>query len=185
MSLSVYKPFSSKGIALIFFAFTSTFAFGDSSYRSKLGIDIRGLKTNAQSRLGWLGGVSMARFLGSSNASIGLAGYFGTPQGGNPSDERLWYAGVTLGYDGRMSKVFIWQTCVLVGAGSGKFSSGTQQSYYTIEPTAGIGFALGGGIRLTVNTSYIHLTDAPSFSGTSFGFRLEYKTQTQIKEINE
>lgn len=179
------QPLDNIAILLILLIIAPGYSFADSQYRSKLGIDLKGFKATTQSGFGWLAGAGAARFLGTSNAFIGLAGYFGTPTGKNPSAENIWYAGATLGYDARMSKVFIWQTGILVGAGSGKFSGGKQQSYYTIEPTAGMGFALGGGIRLTLNASYIHMTNAPSFSGTSFGFRIEYKTQTSIKEINE
>lgn len=183
--LLMRRYFLTHSILWICLIFAPSFAFGDSAYRSKCGLDIKGFKANNQMGVGWLAGVGISRFLGSSNASIGLSGYFGTPQGGNPRDEHIWYTGATVGYDGRVSKVFIWQTGLLVGLGMGKYIAGNQESYYTIEPSAGMGFALGGGIRLTFNASYIHMTNAQSFSGTSFGIRIEYKTQTQIKEVND
>lgn len=164
----------------------STLAFSvDSSYRSKLGLDLRTIKPNLQKEMGWVAGVRMARFIGSSNAYYGVAGYFGSPQGGDPKLNNTWYTGVTLGYDGRLGKIGMYELSILAGLGAGKAPNLEQTSYYVVEPSIAAGFLLGGGFRLTAGVSYLHMTNATVFSGATFGFRLEYKTQTSIKEIND
>ena len=160
-------------------------AWADTSFRSKIGIDLRGIKPNLQNEMGWLAGVRTARFIGTSNAHIGLAGYFGSPQGGDPKINNSWHSGLTLGYDGKLGKTMTWEIGFLGGLGAGKAPNLEQTSYYVVEPSIGAGFQLGGGFRMTANASYIHMTSAAVFSGPSFGFRIEYKTQTTSKELND
>lgn len=160
-------------------------ASGDTSYRSKLGIDLRGVKPNLQREMGWVAGIRTARFIGTSNAYFGAAGYYGSPQGGDPKENNTWYAGLTLGYDGRLGKTGIYEVGILAGMGAGKARNLEQTSYYVVEPSLQAGFHLGGGFRITAGVSYVHMTNAAVFSGPTFGFRIEYKTQTVVKEIDD
>jgi hypothetical protein len=156
-------------------------------YRSKYGFDVKAFKPNPMNGVGWIGGIRTGRFLGTSNVHVSLNGFYGTPTGGNPSDEFLYYGGLGLGYDFRMSKVFLAELGIIVGYGYGKSRTlnVAQTSYYLVEPSFGMGFGLGNGWRLIFSASYVHMTQAKEFSGATFGIRIDFKTQTITKEIND
>jgi hypothetical protein len=152
-----------------------------------MGIDVKGFKPNLTNGVGWLGGARFARYLGTSQVSVGLAGYYGVPTGGSPSSENMWYAGPNLGQEGKLFRIMVYEIGIMAGAGAGKFTDRSidEKSYYVIEPNLSTGFNLGGGIRLTFSTTYIHMTGAGNFSGPTFGFRFDYRTQTSIKELTD
>ena len=52
-----------------------------------------------------------------------------------------------------------------------------------MQPSLGLGVALGGGYRLTFAASYLQMAGAAQFSGPTFGIRLDYRTQS--KELND
>lgn len=164
---------------------TSTFA--DTQFRSKLGFEFRGIKIPQQSGVGWLAGLQTGRYLGTSNVYYGLSGFFGTPTGDSIANENVFYGGFILGKDGRISKIFISDLNILLGYGGGRRSSLNQNdlSYYVVEPTAGIGFALGGGCRLKFEVGYTYMTNTPNFSGYTFGIRVDFRSAVQSKDIND
>lgn len=155
-------------------------------YRSKYGFDFKAYKPNIQNGVGWIGGMRTGRYLGTSNVHVTLNGFYGTPTGQNPSDEFLYYGGLGLGYDFRMSKVFLAEFGIVVGYGQGKSSTLNvdKTSYYVIEPNFGMGFALGNGWRLIFSASYIHMTSVREFSGATFGVRIDFQTETITREVN-
>ena len=161
--------------------------FADSNYRSRIGFDFRGVKLLQQNGVGWVSGMELGRYLGTSNVYYGIGAKYGAPTGDSPSDENLYYGGVNLGFDGRMSKVFIYDLAIMGGYGAGKITrlNQNQTSYYVIEPSAGIGFALGGGCRLKFEFGYTYMTNAPSFTGATFGFRIDFRSATQVKDIKK
>lgn len=179
-------PLLLRTIATWVFIALSPCVFGENdSYRTKLGVDLKGYKTPLDYNVGALMGLRYSRYVGASQVHIGGAGYYGIPTGRNPSSEYVSYGGLTLNYDGRMSKTFIYELGLLVGMGQGEFRNTSpivsEKSYLIAEPSASMGFALGLGWRLTFSASYIYMTEARSFTGYCFGFRLDYKTSTGIK----
>ena len=160
-----------------------TQGFARDDYRSKLGFEIKGLKTNRHPTPGWLAGINWARFIGKSDAHAGLSGYYGTPTGNDPKLESIWFVGGTVGYDGKFSRTDVFELKLLVGYGQAKLDGTEATSYFTVEPSLGYGFALGKGYRLLITASYIHQNRANQFSGLTFGFRFDRKTETTVKHV--
>lgn len=156
-------------------------------YRSKYGFNFSAYKPNTMGNVGWNGGMRTGRYIGTSNVYVDLSAYYGTPTGNNPSEEYLYYGGLGLGYDFRISKVFIGEIGMLVGYGFGKSRELNilETSYYVAQPSMGAGFSLGNGWRLIFAASYIHMNRAQNFSGGTFGVRIDFKSQTVVKNIKE
>lgn len=177
-----------KKLALVITLTAMSFpAFADHQFRSKFGFDARGVKLPQQTGVGWLAGLQTGRYFGSSNVFYGLGGLFGAPTGDSLANEMLYYGGFTLGYDGRMSKYFIFDLQLLAGYGGGHITRVSQDnlSYYVVEPSAGIGVSLGGGFRLKLACGYTHMTNTPNFSGFTFGFRIDFRSAVTSKDIND
>lgn len=159
------------------------------NYRSKLGFDLRALKTNTDSNIGWLAGLRAARFFGTSQVFMGAAASFGAPTGRSNSDEYLYYGGITVGVDGRFNRRMTFELSFISGYGEGKFIQRepaiVQTSHFVFEPSASVGVILGGGWRLSFATSYLHLPEASSFCGPTVGLRFEHRSQTAIREISD
>ena len=167
--------------------FSGNLVFSDDGYRSKVGFDLKGFKPNLQNGIGWLGGFRWARYYGTSQVSMGLAAYFGSATGRPITDERLYYGGLTLGLDGRLSRSFIYELGSLFGYGEGVYRNlGVEEkSYWVVEPSLALGVALGGGWRLSFSGSYVHMTNAKMLSGPTFGFRIQYRSQSTVKDVND
>ncbi len=181
---------SVKKLFLIFLiAATPAFAEIGYNYRSKLGVDLRAIRTNPDNNVGWMAGLRAARFFGTSHVFLGLAGSYGAPTGDSVSEQYLYYGGLTIGYDGRLSRLFTYECSIITGYGEGRFKlrepETLEKSYFVFEPTVSLGFGLGGGWRLSMSTSYLHLPDASHFSGLAMGLRFEHRTSTAIREIND
>lgn len=159
------------------------------NYRSKLGFDLRTLKTKVDSNMGWLLGFRAARFFGRSNVFMGAAGSYGAPTGDPLGEQSLYYGGLTVGYDGRLSRFFTYEVSFITGYGRGKFKMRDpeveERSHFVFEPSGSIGVGLGGGWRLSFAVSYLHLPDAANFSGPTIGLRFEHRSVTAIREIND
>jgi hypothetical protein len=156
----------------------------NSNYRSKVGFDFKALRTLDNADVGWLAGLRFSRFLGKSNVHVGFGGSFGTPTGGNPSQENLFNVGVSVGYDGKYGRVGVWELGLFAGYGQGKLSGATQTSYYVVEPSFGSGFALGLGWRVLFTASYLHMSRTSNFSGFSLGIRLDRRYDTTVKPVD-
>lgn len=179
-------------LAIVLCGFTLTLcagAFGKEDYRTKLGFQLGTIRTNHSNEMGWLLGGRTGRFFGTSNVYIGLAGNYGAPTGKNPSYDWMGYGGLLVGYEGWFSKGVGYELSVLGGYGEGRFRTTTpelrQMSYFVVEPNIGISIPLGLGWRLTFVTSYIHMTEATNFSGTTLSMRFEFKSETSTKPIND
>ncbi len=185
------KRFSSYRIALcLLTALIGANVYADNnSFRSRLGIDVSFLKLNPQKRIGWLSGLRWAHYVGTSQVNVGLAVFFGAPIGGNPVDERVVFGGGTLAYDGHLSRNTIYDIGLLLGYGNSKISvlipTIQETSFFVVQPSLGIGWLLGLGWRFQFVLSYAHMTDAPAFSGPTFGFRFDYKSQTTVRDLND
>lgn len=159
------------------------------NYRSKLGFDLRALKTNVDDNMGWLIGFRAARFFGKSNVFMGAAASYGAPTGDPLGEQYLYYGGVTVGYDGRLSRIFTYEFSFIGGYGQGKFKMREpellEKSHFVFEPAGSVGIALGGGWRLSFSVAYLHLPDAVHFSGATLGLRFEHRSTTAIREIND
>ncbi len=155
--------------------------------RSKIGFDIQGYKTNFYSNFGWLAGLRYAKFLGDSQVYVGLAGYYGTPQGNGISDEYVTVGGITMGYEHSFSRRFLGEMSLNLGYGEGKIRPiGIEnQSFFVVEPGLAAGFRLGEGWKLLFSAHYLHMNHAKDLSGFSCGFRFEFKFSTQTKPLNE
>ena len=162
-------------------------SYSDDGYRSKVGFDIKGFKPNLHNRIGWIGGGRWARYYGTSQVYTGLAAYFGAPTGLSIGEQRIYYGGLTLGYDGRLSKHFVYELGFLIGYGEGIMKSMgiSERSYFVAEPSLSLGFALGGGWRLCFSGSYLSMNTAKNFSGSTFGVRLQYRSSSAIKDVND
>ncbi|MBI1861732.1 MAG: hypothetical protein HYR96_12520 [Deltaproteobacteria bacterium] len=180
-----------KFIPLLAILLMASAAFGEIgyNYRSKLGFDMRALKTNGDSNVGWLVGLRATRFFGNSLVFMGLAGSYGAPTGRSNAEEYLYYGGVTVGVDGKIGKKLTFELSFLSGYGEGHFlkrdPATVQISHFVFEPSASIGIGLGGGWRLSFATSYLHLPEAPDFCGPTIGLRFEHRSSTAIREIND
>jgi hypothetical protein len=161
-------------------------SFADDSYRSKYGLDIKGFKSNLFKDVGWLGGLRYARYIGTSQVHIGLAGFYGSPRGDNPAVQYLYYGGLTLGADGRWGKIGVFEFGLVLGYGQGEIKTMglKKESAYVVEPTASAGFALGLGWRLNFSVGYVHMNGSRYFSGSTFGIRLDNRGGTAIKAID-
>lgn len=177
------KRFTSYLGLLLLLSLASPRAWSD-SYRSKLGFDFKALRTLHNPQVGWMAGAKWGWFLGKSDAYIGFGAHFGTPTGGNPADERIYNIGGLIGYDGKFSRIGVWELSVFVGYGQGKLAGTQETSYYVVEPSYGAGFALGLGWRLLFTTSYLHMSRTNSFSGFSLGIRLDRRYDTTVKPLD-
>jgi hypothetical protein len=159
------------------------------NYRSKLGFDLKALKTNQDREMGWLGGIRAARFFGTSNVFMGVTGFFGAPTGDGVDEQYMAYGGLLVGMDGRMSRTFTFEVSFASGIGEGKFKARDpmvyEKSHFVFEPSASVGVGLDGGWRLSFAVSYLHLPDANHFSGPTMGLRFEHRSSTAIREIND
>jgi len=169
-------------ITFLFFIFCVS-ALARDDYRSKVGVEIKGLKTNLSNECGWIAGLKLGRFLGKSNVHVGIGGYYGSPTGGRIDDENLYFAGFLFGYDGRLLKTLLFETSILFGYGRGiiKAKGVDETSYFVTEPNIGFGFGLGKGWRFLFVASYQYLSRANHFSGVSFGLKIDERTETVIK----
>lgn len=152
-------------------------------YRSKLGIDMRGVRTNQLSDIGWLVGAKAVQYIGKSKAYWGITGFWGSPSGQSPGDDYMFYGGLNLGFEGRFTKNLLYDFNLTAGYGQGNFRSANigQSSFFVLEPNFGTGFYLGLGWRILFNVGYINMANAPNFSGVVLGFRLEIATETVTK----
>ena len=73
--------------------------------------------------------------------------------------------------------------------GEGKLTSAGRStkeiSYFVAEPSFAAGFHLGRGFRLLFSASYLYMNNANTFGGITMGIRIDIKTETTVKEINE
>lgn len=180
------KPFKAFWLLATCF-FLSSPSLADSRFRSKLGLDIAGFKPNTGSSIGWLTGLRWGQFLGDSQVYWGLSAFYGSPSGKAITEEYLTFGGLQLGWEFQASKRSFFELDVLVGAGQGEFKNlGIKQnSYYVAKPGIAFGFRLGQGWKVLFTTSYLHMSNARDFSGPTLGFRLEFKSVSTSKFINE
>jgi hypothetical protein len=159
----------------------------DGPYRSKLGVDLEGFKTNPGESVGWLTGLRWARYLGDSQAYWGLGAFFGTPNGKALTEEYVTFGGLQFGWELPVSKKVVFEWDLLLGYGQGEIKGIAlkQNSYYVAQPGMAVGFRLGQGWKALFTAHYLHMADAKDFSGPSFGFRLEFKSQSNSKFLNE
>lgn len=170
----------------LFLLFSSP-AQADNRYRSKLGFDFKGFKPNLDRPIGWLAGFNWAEFIGDSQVYWGLGAYFGTPAGRALTEEYLTYGGLLIGWEIQTGKRSLFELDLLVGYGQGerKPIGLKQNSYYVAQPGAAFGFKLGQGWKVLFTTHYIHMADAKDFSGPSFGIRVEFKSLSTTKFVND
>ena len=159
----------------------------DSRYRSKLGVDFSAFKPNPSETIGWLTGINWGRYLGDSQVYWGFGVYFGTPAGKALTQEYLTFAGLELGWELATSKKTLFEFELLVGYGQGeKKNIGLKEhSYYLAKPGIAFGFKLGQGWKVLATGNYIHMSDAKDFSGPCVGLRLEFKSQSSSKFLND
>lgn len=162
-------------------------AHADSRYRSKLGIDVSALKPNPANSIGWLTGLRWGRFLGDSQVYWGLGAFFGSPNGKAITEEYLTFGGLQIGWELAASKRSFFEFDILLGYGQGEFKNlGVKQnSYYVAQPGAAFGFRLGEGWKALFTAHYLHMSDAKDFSGPSIGIRLEFKSLSSSKSVND
>ena len=173
---------------ILFWALTCSPSLMAEGYqRSKLGVDIEAFKPNLSQNVGWLTGLRWARYLGDSQAYWGLAAFFGTPNGRALTYEYLTFGGLQFGWEMSVAKRATLEWDILVGYGQGEIKGIDlkQNSYYVVQPGLAIGFKLGQGWKALFSTHYLHMADAPDFSGASFGLRLEFKSQSNSKFVND
>lgn len=166
---------------------TSHLSLADSRYRSKLGLDVSAFKPNLNKPIGWLTGVNWGRYLGDSQVYWGFGAYFGTPNGRALTEEYLTFGGLLVGWEVATSKRSLFEFDLLVGYGQGekKPINLKQNSYYVAQPGAAFGFKLGQGWKILFAAHYVHMADAEEFSGPSFGIRIEFKSLSTSKFIND
>lgn len=159
----------------------------DDGFRGKVGFDIKGFKANFQQDMGWLVGARWGGYFGTSQVYMGLAAYFGAPTGLSINQEKLYYGGLTLGVDANITKVTVFEANLLLGYGEGQMSrlGINERSHYVVEPGIGLGFQLGGGWRLTLAGSYLHMANAKHFSGSTFGFRFQFRSTASRKPAGD
>lgn len=158
-----------------------------SRYRSKLSLDVSAFKPNLDKPIGWLTGANWGRYFGDSQVYWGLGAYFGTPTGRALTEEYLTLGGLVVGWEVAASRKGVFEFDLLVGYGQGerKPINLKQNSYYVAKPGAAFGFKLGQGWKILFAAHYIHMADAEEFSGPSFGIRIEFKSLSTSKFIND
>lgn len=162
-------------------------AFADDRYRTKLSLDVSAFKPNLQETIGWLTGLRWARYFGDSQLYWGFGAYYGTPRGKALTDEYLTFGGIQLGWELLNSKRTLFEFDLLIGYGQGEIESIglSQKSYYVAQPGVAFGFRLGQGWKALFTAQYVHMSDAKDFSGPSFGVRLEFKSMSSSKFLND
>lgn len=155
----------------------------DDGFRGKAGFDIKGFKANLQPTLGWLVGGRWGGYFGTSQVYMGLAAYFGAPTGLSINQEKMYYGGLTLGVDHSISKNVVFEGSLLLGYGEGQMRqfSVSERSHYVVETGLGLGFGLGGGWRMLLAGSYLHMANAKNFSGPTFGLRFQFRSSASRK----
>ena len=174
-------------VALVFLFVIPRSGFADDGSRGKWGFDIKGFKANLQPNPGWLLGGRWASYFGTSQVYMGLGAYFGAPTGLSITKEKMYYGGIIIGTDKKFGKVGAFEASLLLGYGEGQMTqlSISENSHYVVEPSLGFGVSLGGGWRLTFAGSYLHMADAKNFSGSTFGFRFQYRSSSNPKSAND
>ena len=166
---------------------SSTSLKADDGFRGKTGFDIKGFKSNFQTDIGWLVGGRWGGYFGTSQVYMGLAAYFGAPTGLSVTKEKMYYGGLTLGVDANLTKSSVFEASLLLGYGEGQMSriGVSERSHYVVEPGLGLGFNLGGGWRLSLAGSYLHMANAKNFSGPTFGFRFQFRSTASRKPAGD
>ncbi|NBX83065.1 hypothetical protein EBQ90_08260 [bacterium] len=174
-------------IVLLMASLNSGTALADDRYRTKLSLDVSAFKPNLQETIGWLTGLRWARYFGDSQLYWGFGAYYGTPRGKALTDEYLTFGGIQLGWELLNSKKTLFEFDLLIGYGQGEIQSIglSQKSYYVAQPGAAFGFRLGQGWKALFTAQYVHMSDAKDFSGPSFGVRLEFKSMSSSKFLND
>lgn len=183
-----YRPSSHLfWIVLLLLNFCVHNAHADSRYRSKLGLDVTAFKPNPGNNIGWLTGLRWGQFLGDSQVYWGLGAFYGTPNGRALTEEYLTFGGLQLGWELAASKRSFFEFDILLGYGQGELKNlGIKQhSYYVAQPGAAFGFRLGQGWKALFTAHYLHMSDARDFSGPSIGLRLEFKSISSSKFVND
>ena len=164
-------------------------ALGNYQYRSKLGFELKGFKTNNNKHIGWMSGLRGARYFGNSQVYYGATAHFGVPNGARPSGDHFYHGGLVIGFEEKFTRRSFLEVAFMGGYGRGRFKIDVddlhQTSYFVFEPSVSIGVGLGKGWRGNFAISYIYANDAPHFSGVTFGFRFEHKVETKVKELKE
>jgi len=146
------------------------------TFTSKFGFEVEGVKLG-NSGYGYLGGISSLTYLGNTPLSIGLAGFFGTPNGGDLQHNYMGMLGVPLHIDGHLSKVVFYDLSVMAAysesaeTGANLFTTG-----WVLQETLGFGLSLGAGWRISLNPGYLYNFKESNFTGFTFGLMLEHKT---------
>ena len=155
----------------------------DDGFRGKAGFDIKGFKANLQPNIGWLVGGRWGGYFGTSQVYMGLAAYFGAPTGLSINQEKMYYGGLTLGVDHSLSKTVVFEASLLLGYGEGQMRQFdlNERSHYVVESGLGLGFGLGGGWRMILAGSYLHMANAKNFSGPTFGLRFQFRSSASRK----
>jgi len=170
-------------VALLMLVMAPPVCSADDGFRGKTGFDIKGFKPNLQPNVGWLVGGRWAGYFGTSQVYMGVAAYFGAPTGLSITTEKMYYGGLTLGVDHSLSKNLRFEASLLLGYGEGQMKQFniSERSHYVAETTLGLGFGLGGGWRMMLAGSYLHMANAKNFSGTTFGLRFHFRSSASRK----
>jgi hypothetical protein len=100
----------------------------------------------------------------------------GSARGGNLDKDNLTYAGLSMGYDGPLAKIFHYDFSVLLGYGFGREDNlGFYGHSVVIQPEAALGVTMIQGYRATFGVGYLIMPQVSGFNAVSFTIRLEHR----------
>ncbi len=151
---------------VLFIALLSFSAFAD---LSRIGIEIRGIKTKDTSNL-LLG----ARYLHNISPNFGVGGATYTGQVSEGAAGAFSYGGLIAAYNGNVSDFFALEVSALLGGGGGFIENQAWGGGMTLEPSFSAIFKLGKAARATIGVGYVWLPNNQRFSGITTGLRFDF-----------
>jgi hypothetical protein len=153
----------------VFVFLSSQVTFANSHIVSKIGTEIRGLKT--PNSLGILYGWHYMHHR-SDTFSVGGAAYTGQISEGRSGS--FSYGGLAAAYNGQLSQNLGAEIGILAGGGGGFNSLGEIAGGIIIEPNAALSFVFGKYVRVALTAGYMYMPNYTSFSGISGGLRFDF-----------
>lgn len=154
------------------------------NYRSKVGFFGKGVPGREGGRTGWLAGMQAGRYFQSSPLYYGAEIAYGEPSAQAQSE--LTLVGILIGGESVSGKLLLGAS-LAVSAYQGRSSGSAFETSGAVaaEPQAYLGLIAGGGWRVVLNGGYLHVSNVPLFSGPTVGIRLDYKTETTIRGVDD
>ena len=165
----------------------SLYAFADFgggiTRRNRISLLAKGILSQGSSTPGWIAGVQSVAYLAGGPMYWGLEVDYGNPAG--PGSDLL-VVGANLGMESVRGAFLIGGNLGLDAIQSSQQADTLANNPgFAVEPQAYFGFVIGGGWRLAFTGSYFVIPTISAYSGPTLGIRLDYKTETTIRPVDD